>query len=150
VAPQLCVAEAGEVLRTIGEVSNAESLVATRVDRWLWAVRIYSTRSESTGACVGGHVEVNGKAAKAATPVRQGDRVSAFAHGRQRELEVVTIIEKRVGAPIAATCLVDHSPPPPPREEWVPPLFQRLPSTGRPTKKERRQLDAFRDRPDAT
>jgi ribosome-associated heat shock protein Hsp15 len=116
----------------------------TRVDRWLWAVRIYSTRTEATDACHGGHVEVNGRPAKPATPVKVGDRVEALAHERRRVLEVVRVIDKRVGAPIAATCVVDHSPPPPPRE-YVAPLFVRDRGSGRPSKKDRRQLDRFRN-----
>ncbi|MDQ1465599.1 MAG: ribosome-associated heat shock protein Hsp15 [Actinomycetota bacterium] len=118
---------------------------ATRVDRWLWAVRLYKSRAAATDACRGGHVRVNGNPAKAATTVRAGDRVTAHAHGRARVLEVVCVIDRRVGAPIAATCLVDHSPPPPARELGQP-AFARDPATGRPTKKERRQLDRFRSR----
>jgi ribosome-associated heat shock protein Hsp15 len=118
----------------------------TRVDKWLWAVRIYKTRSDATAACSGGHVKVNGAAAKPSTTVKVGDRVTTFVHDRHRDLEVVQLIEKRVGPPVAATCLVDHSPPPPPREERQVPLFTRLPGAGRPTKRERRQLDRFRER----
>jgi ribosome-associated heat shock protein Hsp15 len=115
----------------------------TRVDKWLWAVRMTKTRSQATDACSAGHVKINGAPAKAAHPVRVGDRVEAFLHGRQRLLEVVRIIEKRVSAPIAAECLVDHSPPPPPKEEWFP-NFARDAGAGRPTKKDRRKLDRFR------
>ena len=116
---------------------------ATRVDKWLWAVRLTKTRSVATDVCAGGHVTVNGAPAKASHPVRVGDRVEAFVNGRQRILEVVRIIEKRVSAPIAAECLVDHSPPPPPKEEWFP-NFARDPGAGRPTKKDRRSIDRFR------
>ena len=60
-----------------------------------------------------------------------------------RELEVVQLIDKRVGPPVAATCLIDHSPPPPdPDEDPMP--FLRDRGSGRPTKRERRQLDRFR------
>ena len=117
---------------------------SARVDRWLWAVRLYKTRPEATQACRGGHVRVNGAPAKPATPVKAGDRVEATVHGRRRVLEVVRTVDKRVGAPVAAECLVDHSPPPPPRDEA--PLFARPFGTGRPTKRERRQLDRFRPR----
>ena len=120
-------------------------LETTRVDRWLWAVRLYKTRSVATDACRGGHVKVNGASAKPATPVRVGDRVEAYAHGRERIFEVVALIDKRVGAPAAAACLVDHSPPPPPREESLLPPFLRPAGTGRPTKRDRRRLDQFRD-----
>lgn len=116
----------------------------TRVDKWLWAVRVYPTRTAATNAIDGGHVDVNGSRAKPATPVQVGDRVHARVGGHERVYEVVRVIDKRVGAPIAVTCFVDHSPPPPPREEYVRPLFVRDRATGRPTKRERRQLDRFR------
>ncbi len=85
-----------------------------RVDQWLWAVRIYKTRSLASDACKGGHVTVNGRPAKPASPVRVGDRIEAYAAERERVLEVLRLINKRVSAPLAAECLVDHSPPPPP------------------------------------
>ncbi len=109
------------------------------MDVWLWAVRLYKTRSAATAACRGGHVRVNRAAAKASTPVKVGDRVEAFIE-RERILEVLTVIEKRVGAAIAATCLSDHSPAVPVvRRE--PRAFARERGTGRPTKRERRELD---------
>src|SRR5258708_24139248 len=88
------------------------SVDSVRVDIWLWAVRLYKTRSAATTACRGGHVRVNRIAAKSSTPVKVGDRIEAFLE-RERILEVVRLIDKRVGAAIAATCLVDHSPPAP-------------------------------------
>lgn len=91
-------------------------------------------------------MQVNGAAAKPATAVRPGDRVEAFVHDRHRILEVVQIIDKRVGAAVAATCVVDHSPPPPPLEERLEPMFRRDVGTGRPTKRDRRALDRFRAR----
>jgi ribosome-associated heat shock protein Hsp15 len=117
---------------------------ATRVDRWIWAVRLCKTRAEASATCRGGHVRVNGAPAKPATAVRIGDRVEAFVHGRERVLEVVRDIDKRVSAPLAAQCLIDHSPPPPPRDGA--PLTTREPGSGRPTKRDRRQLDRFRTR----
>jgi ribosome-associated heat shock protein Hsp15 len=115
----------------------------TRVDRWLWAVRVYKTRVAATDACRGGHVRVNGVSAKPAATVRVGDQVETHAHGRARVFEVVRVIDKRVGAPIAAECLVDNSPPPPAKDEVVA-TFTRDPGAGRPTKRDRRQLDRFR------
>ena len=116
---------------------------SARVDQWLWAVRIYKTRTAATDACRGGHVRVNDRPAKPATPVRVGDRVSTRLHGRERVLELRQVIEKRVGAPVAAECVVDHSPPDPDRE-FVAPAFLRDASTGRPTKKDRREIDRMR------
>ncbi|HEX7443810.1 MAG TPA: RNA-binding S4 domain-containing protein [Acidimicrobiales bacterium] len=114
------------------------------MDRWLWAVRLYKTRTEATDACRGGHVRVNARPAKAATPVSPGDRVEARVHGHDRVLEVVRIIDKRVSAPLAAACLIDHSPALPPRDETT--TFDRDRGAGRPTKRERRTLDRFRGR----
>src|SRR5258708_37774798 len=88
------------------------SVESVRVDIWLWAVRLYKTRSASTTACRGGRVRVNRIAAKASTPVKVGDRIEAFVD-RERVLQAVRLIDKRVGAPTAAPCLVDRSPPPP-------------------------------------
>ncbi len=84
----------------------------TRIDRWLWAVRLYKTRAVASDACKGGHVEINGHPAKPASTVKVGDRVKARTGSRVRELEVVKIIEKRVGAPVAAECVIDHTPAP--------------------------------------
>ena len=112
------------------------------MDVWLWAVRLYKTRSAATAGCRGGHVRVNRAAAKASTPVKIGDRVEAFVE-RERILEVVRIIDKRVGAAVAATCLVDHSPPVPVVKR-EPRIFVREPGAGRPTKRERRELDRLR------
>jgi ribosome-associated heat shock protein Hsp15 len=117
----------------------------TRVDAWLWAVRVTRTRSAATEACRGGHVRVNGSPAKAATTVRVGDRVEARVAGRQRVLEVVRLIDKRVGAPVAVECYEDHSPPPPSRDD-APETFARDRGAGRPTKRDRRRLDSFRSR----
>ena len=122
--------------------TQARRIDTTRVDVWLWAVRVYKTRSAATTGCRGGHVRVNRAAAKAATPVKVGDRVEAFV-GRERILEVTVVIDKRVGAAVAAKCLVDHSPPAPVVKRQ-PPVFVRERGAGRPTKRERRELDRLR------
>jgi ribosome-associated heat shock protein Hsp15 len=127
----------------------SEERTTTRVDRWLWAVRVFKTRTDATDACRGGHVSVNGAPAKAATPVRVDDRVEVVGPARatdgrprRRDLRVVRVIDKRVGAAIAATCLVDHTPEP--TNEVAPPAFERARGAGRPTKRDRRDLDRLR------
>jgi ribosome-associated heat shock protein Hsp15 len=115
----------------------------TRVDRWLWAVRLVKTRSLAAQACRAGHVQINGARAKPAAPVKVGDTVRARVGGRERVVEVAQLPASRVGAELAAACLVDHSPPPPPREPFLGP---RYPGAGRPTKRDRRQLDQTRGR----
>lgn len=116
------------------------AMTTTRVDRWLWAVRVYKTRSDATRACTGGHVEVGGKSVKPAHKVAVGDRVTARKGPALRDLEVVEIIDKRVGAAVAVTCFVDHSPPPP-EPSTQPDFAVRDRGAGRPTKRERRQID---------
>ena len=114
------------------------------MDVWLWAVRVYKTRSQATAGCRGGHVRVNRAPAKASTTVKVGDRVEAFVE-RQRILEIVSLIDKRVGAPIATRCFIDHSPPVPVVKR-LPRVFVREPGSGRPTKRERREISRLRGR----
>ncbi|WP_181010457.1 RNA-binding S4 domain-containing protein [Streptomyces sp. SM14] len=118
-----------------------------RTDAWIWAVRLTKTRSMAAAACRGGHVRVNGQRIKPAHPLKVGDEVRLFHAGRQRVAVVTRIIRKRVGAP-AAECFVDNSPPPPPREA-VAPAGIRDRGTGRPTKRDRREMERLRsaDRP---
>ena len=115
----------------IGPCWHDDNIDTTRVDVWLWAIRLYKTRSAATAACRAGHVRVNRAAAKASTPVKVGDRVEAFVE-RERILEVAVVIHKRVGAAVAATCLIDHSPPVPVIKR-EPRVFVRERGTGRPT-----------------
>jgi ribosome-associated heat shock protein Hsp15 len=118
---------------------------AARVDAWLWAVRQFKTRSAATTACRAGHVRVNGERAKAAQTVRAGDEVRVRVNGFDRTLIVRRTIVKRVSAEVAATALDDRTPPPPPREAVASaPLRDR--GSGRPTKRERRDLERLRGR----
>lgn len=115
------------------------------MDQWLWAIRLCATRSQATAACKGGHVRVNDRPAKPATAVVVGDTVHVYVHEVHRTVEVVRPILKRVGAPVAVECYIDHTPPPTPVEESSR-LWTRDRGTGRPTKRDRRQLDRLRDR----
>jgi ribosome-associated heat shock protein Hsp15 len=117
---------------------------ATRIDRWLWAVRLTKTRPDAAAACRGGHVRVNNRPAKPSTMVSPGDEVRALVGARMRIVEVVRVIHKRVGAADAVTCYLDRTPAPPPTA--VVPVAARDRGAGRPTKRDRRQLDRFRDR----
>ncbi|UOE44847.1 RNA-binding S4 domain-containing protein [Agromyces larvae] len=118
---------------------------SARIDAWLWAVRQFKTRSAATAACRAGHVRVNGERAKAAQPVRPGDEVRVRVHGVDRRLIVRRTIVKRVSATLAATALEDLTPAPPPREE-APAAVIRDRGAGRPTKRERRELERLRRR----
>lgn len=124
-------------------MSEAEGSV--RVDLWLWSVRLLKTRSMATAASKAGHVRVNDERAKPATAVRPGDEVRLRHDGRERLVIVQRIVRKRVSAAIAAECLIDKSPPPPPREALIP-IGLRERGAGRPTKRDRRELERLRTR----
>ena len=96
----------------------------------------------ATQLCVGGHVQVNGHDAKPSTIVRAGDEIHALIATRERIVEVVQPIEKRVGADVAASCYVDKSPPPVVRE--IGPSIKVIRGEGRPSKRLRRELDRMR------
>jgi len=115
---------------------------ATRVDRWLWAVRLTKTRPDAVAACRGGHVTVNGRPAKPASTVSPGDEVRARVGDTTRIVEVVRVIQKRVGAADAVTCYLDRTPAPPTTP--VVPVAVRDRGAGRPTKRDRRLLDKLR------
>ncbi|NNG20738.1 RNA-binding S4 domain-containing protein [Naumannella sp. ID2617S] len=118
---------------------------SVRVDTWLWTVRQLRSRSLATAAARAGHVRVNGRPAKASTPVRVGDEVRLRVQGFDRILEVRKLLSTRVGAPLAVEAYADQSPPRLPRELAPAPII-RDPGAGRPTKRERRQLDELRGR----
>jgi ribosome-associated heat shock protein Hsp15 len=115
---------------------------SARVDSWLWAVRVYKTRSAATTACRAGHVRVNGDRAKAAQAVRPGDELRVRIAGFDRILVVRKTITKRVGAVLAAEAVEDRTP----AREPVLLVAARDRGAGRPTKRERRDIDRLRGR----
>lgn len=123
----------------------SDDVTAVRIDVWLWAVRQCKTRSLATAECRAGHVRVNGEPVKAATKVRVGDEVRYRFQGFDRIFRVKKLIVKRTSAILAAECYEDLTPQ---RVKVFVPVFQRERGTGRPTKKERRDLERFlgRDR----
>jgi ribosome-associated heat shock protein Hsp15 len=116
-----------------------------RIDKWLWAARVFKTRSLAAAACDGGKVDVNDQAVKPAKGVRPGDHIKVtLPQGRRRVLKVVGLDERRGAAAHARLLYDDLTPPEPPRPRWAaPPL--RAPGAGRPTKRERRALDRLRE-----
>ena len=112
------------------------------MDKWLWSVRLVKTRSDAAEACRGGHVRVNGRTAKPATGVSPGDEVRALVGQTTRVVEVVRVIQKRVGAADAATCFLDRTPKPEPTEAVAVAVRDR--GAGRPTKRDRRRLEKLR------
>jgi ribosome-associated heat shock protein Hsp15 len=114
-----------------------------RVDVWLWAVRLFKSRSASASLLRAGRVRVNDVVAKPSTPVKVGDRVTWRDPLRDRVVVVKELLPKRVGAPLAVKAYEDHSPPVPTREERAV-VGLRDRGAGRPTKRERRELDRLR------
>jgi ribosome-associated heat shock protein Hsp15 len=121
----------------------------TRIDKWLWFVRIYKTRSIATEACAGGKVKIDGNTVKASRMVRKGDIIQVRKRVIKYEYKVLKIAEKRMGAKLVPDFLEDITP-----EEELDklesahkqPLQTREKGQGRPTKKERRVMDKVRER----
>lgn len=120
-----------------------------RVDKWLWAVRIFKSRSQATDACKSGQVIVDEKTVKPSTLIQLEDIIHVKKDGFRLQFKVLQLIEKRVGAPIAETCKEDLTPEEElnkykdwfigkARPEW------RQKGDGRPTKKDRRTLEEFK------
>lgn len=120
-----------------------------RLDKWLWAVRVFKTRAAANDACASGRVRVQGTAAKPAHRLKVGDEVAVRTRGVTRTYRALKLIEKRVGAAIAAECVEDITPAdalPAPRSKqhridaaWA----ERERGSGRPTKRDRRQMDKY-------
>jgi ribosome-associated heat shock protein Hsp15 len=121
-----------------------------RVDKWLWSVRIFKSRTQATSACKAGKVQVEGKKVKASTPIETGKLVQVQKNGFNLEFKVLKLIAKRVGAPIARTCYEDRTPDEELNkyQDWFigkAAAERREKGAGRPTKRERRDLESFKD-----
>ncbi|MCD8206854.1 MAG: RNA-binding S4 domain-containing protein [Bacteroidales bacterium] len=117
---------------------------ATRIDKYLWAIRAFKTRSDATDACRGGKVLVNGMGAKPSRNVSEGDVISVRRGLVTYSYKVLAVIEKRQGAKLVSQFAEDITPQSEldklkqPTETF---FLRRDPGTGRPTKKERRQME---------
>ena len=122
------------------------SSASVRVDKWLWAARMFKTRSQATKACDAGRVKLGGEVVKAAKTVRPGDQLQVDTPGGLKLLEVVALSERRGPAQVARSLYLDHTPPPPPRAEREADVAVRERGAGRPVKRERRLLVRLRGR----
>lgn len=125
--------------------AGADAPASARVDVWIWSARLAKTRSAATAAVTGGHVRVNGERVKPAQRVRVGDEIRVRQGTVERIVEVRRVLKKRVGAPVAAESMIDRTPPPPARVERPAPVVRDR-GAGRPTKRERRDIDRLRGR----
>lgn len=122
------------------------SLVAVRMDKWLWAVRIFKTRTQAAEACRRGHVIVGSQPAKPSRHVRVGETLVIRTGEMIRTLKVLDLLEQRVSAEIARNFCDDQTPAEEyskPRERHMTNPAFRPKGRGRPTKKDRRRLDSF-------
>jgi ribosome-associated heat shock protein Hsp15 len=121
---------------------------AVRIDKWLWSVRIYKTRSQATEACRKGHVSIGNLPVKPSRAVHINEIIKVRKSPIVRTFKVLGLAEKRMSAKLTEDFIEDITPP----EElelqemqknmrWI----TREPGTGRPTKKDRRELDDFFD-----
>lgn len=127
-----------------------KDLEKVRVDKWLWSVRIFKSRSLASDKCKRGKVKVNGKIVKASAEIKVDDIIEVEKNKFNLSFHVIGIIKKRVGAPIAQEQYKDLTPESEYRkfEKWYVGKKNseyRDPGAGRPTKKERRQMDDFKD-----
>ena len=117
---------------------------AVRIDKWLWAVRLFKTRTQAVEACKAGHVQISGQRVKPARLLKVDEVVTARVGVVLRTVKVSGLIDRRVGAKVARDYFEDQTP----ESEYAklkdpnfqPPVFQ-IKGWGRPTKKNRRDLD---------
>lgn len=117
---------------------------AGRIDKWLWAVRIFRTRSLATDACRAGSVTVNGQRAKPSRDARPGEVIVVRQGLIQRTLKVLAVPPARLGAKFVANYCEDQTPPAEfakARAQRVQQFLARAKGSGRPTKRDRRLID---------
>lgn len=117
-----------------------------RIDKWLWAARLYKTRSLAAEACKNNRIQINGVPAKPSRNVKDGDEVSVRKPPVTYTFRVLQAIERRVGAKLLPEILENITSP----EQYellemsrISGFIDRARGTGRPTKKDRRALDEW-------
>ena len=131
-------------VRTLTGVRFSDSMEFVRIDKWLWAMRLYKTRSDAAQACRGGAVRINGNTAKPSAKLHRRDRVAARTQSLTRTVEVLELTEKRVGASRVPEFLEDHTPAAEfayAREKRENARRSQGRDGGRPTKKDRRDIE---------
>lgn len=120
-----------------------------RIDKWLWSVRIFKSRTLATDACKSGKVKIEGSNVKPSYMLQREEVVHVHKNGFNLQFKVLDLIQKRVSAPLAQACYDDLTP----EEElnkyndWYVgkgASERRDKGAGRPTKKERRSIDRFK------
>ena len=119
-----------------------------RIDKYLWAIRIYKTRTDATDACKGGKIRINGLDIKPSKTVKVGDVITARKGSVTYTYKVVDLLERRVGAKLVENYALNQTPAEE-LEKLRAPIetffLKRDRGAGRPTKKDRRQMDLLWD-----
>ena len=133
-------------LRAQSNLPLMHSLESVRIDKWLWAVRLFKSRSLATEACNAGHVKIGGNSVKPARPVRVGEEITMLDERVNRTVRVTALLERRVGAKLVGRFLEDRTPP----EEYARAREAAMQTRvhfpngfGRPTRKQRRQWEGL-------
>lgn len=117
-----------------------------RIDKWLWAVRLFKTRSQASEECRKGKVMINGMPVKPSREIREGEEIQMRRPPITRTYKVIALTENRMAAKLVSEFMLETTPA---SELEILEMqknmsvFGRDPGTGRPTKKERRDLDDF-------
>lgn len=121
----------------------------TRLDKYLWAIRMYKSRTVATEAIDGGKVKLNGQTQKCSKKVKVGEIYVIKREQQVLEIEVLKIIEKRVSAPLAQECyreiLKEIDPNAMLNSAFKIPTAYREKGAGRPTKRDRREIDDYNE-----
>lgn len=119
-----------------------------RIDKYLWAIRVYKTRSDATDACAGNKVRINGTVAKPSKAVKVGDTIEVHKGPASLSYNVLQLSENRMGAQLVPDYAEDLTPESEKAKFHAPHetiVLKRDRGSGRPTKKDRRELDALRE-----
>lgn len=118
-----------------------------RVDKWLWAVRVFKTRTQASDACKGGKVKIDGINVKPSREIKVDDEIEVQQQTIKKKIKVLKLVKNRVGAKFVADLMQDLTPP----EEYERLEMMRLLNhekrgrgEGRPTKKDRRDIDRLK------
>jgi len=122
-------------------------LESIRIDKWLWAVRLYKTRSQAGEACKGGKVKIDGRNVKPSKEVKAGDEIEIHVNLIEKKVLVKQVLKNRVGAKLVEIYMTDLTP----QEEYDKLKLMREMNAenrqrglGRPTKKNRRMIEQLK------
>lgn len=122
-------------------------MAGVRIDKWLWAVRIYKTRAQASDACRGGKVKIDGNNVKASREVNEGDEIEIQVGIIKKRLKVLKPVKNRVGAKLVPELAEDLTPIEEYEKQELVRQFnheKRDRGAGRPTKKERRDISKLK------